>query len=85
MNSHTHTGFSHFIVTFHRRKDVYNELFGSPNPNPCPTPKSTNENLQKTSLSIIYKLFSSWGQKMSPQGQGFRILTSLWGRFVPIT
>jgi len=35
---------------------------------------------------MIYKLYSSLRtNKFSPQGQGFRILPSLWGHFIPIT
>jgi len=29
--------------------------------------------------------FSHEDRKMYPQGQGFRILPSLWGHFIPIT
>lgn len=40
--------------------------------------------LFRSSFCMICKLVSSQGQKC-PQGQGFWILQSLWGHFVPIT
>jgi len=33
---------------------------------------------------MIYKLFPHWDQKCNQQGQGFQILPSLWGHFIPI-
>ncbi len=94
-HTHTHTHMLGFHVLWGLSIDVmvfilYKLYILSPYTAPIPKPNhhrrhSAILHFQKTSLSLIYKLVSSWGPKMSPHGQGFWILPSLWGHFVPIT
>ncbi len=94
-HTHAHTHMLGFHVLWGLSIDVmvfilYKLYILSPYTAPIPKPNhhrrhSAILHFQKTSLSLIYKLVSSWDQKMSPHGQGFWILPSLWGHFVPIT
>lgn len=70
INSQTHT---RFMGNFHRHNDfffflLYKLYIQSPNPKTYPSQKAfCIFTFSKNITYMIYKLFSSWGQKMSPQ------------------
>ncbi len=94
-HTHTHTHMLGFHVLWGLSIDVmvfilYKLYILSPYTAPIPKPNhhrrhSAILHFQKTHLVWFISWFPHGDQKMSPHGQGFWILPSLWGHFVPIT
>lgn len=83
-HTHTHVGFPCFMRTFHRHNYFYTvnvSCILSPNPKPTHGRKfSAFLHLQKSLLSMIYKLISIWGPKICPhKDKDFKYLPFLWG------
>lgn len=76
---HTHAGFPILWGFSTENNDFYTVQTVSPNPTPKQQP--SQKTLCKKTFSLIYEL-SSYGPKMSPQGQTFLLLLSMWGHLV---